>query len=159
MVPLLALAPDLLLRERVVVVAVGFALALALARARGRMPTGLFHLCAGLGIAMVVGVFVPADGRGILALVSGAVGGAVACMQSVRVVPASISRSWWLMGACVIVAPLLALAMPLCLALLETNEPLERMPNVFPFVAVGVVAGVLPAAIVGFISVMAPERE
>lgn len=148
---LFAMAPPMSVGGRLLVACLGFALTCTLAGlVTGSTPgprRAIICLCA----AVVLAGSLLADARGILAFLAGAISGALAASRSLLVLEPSSRRSWRLVAACIVVGPVLGLAVFGIAHLVEDISPLDRLHYLWVFLAVGSFAGVLSAGIVGFI--------
>lgn len=146
-----AVAPPMSLAGRLIVACLGFALTCTLAGlVAGSTPAPrriLVSLCVAL--ALVVASSLLADARGLLAFLAGALGGALAASRSALVFEPSRRRSWRLVATCLVVGPVLGLGLFGIAHLVDSISPLDRLYYLWVFLAVGSLAGLLSAGIVG----------
>ena len=151
--------PPISIAGRFVVACIGLTLAACLAsRLSKRRPNVRGVLLLGLTVIVTLILSVGlGDHLGVLAFLGGAIGG------SVLFVPGANGErrrrhAGWLIGACLLIGPILGIGLYGLTYLVEDLHPLDRMYYLKVFLLVGFVAGLLGALLVA-VAVAAAGRR
>jgi hypothetical protein len=137
---------------------VAFALGLALVRARGSRPVGLPRLLACLVVAVFLAASVLKDHFGIIDFAAGALCGAMVCVPGVQALQKPRRLEWSLVAMCIVLGPLLGLAMVGIFELCGLIAAIDRMYYVSVFLIVGSCAGLVCALIASILVVLSPRK-
>ena len=158
MISLLALMPPVPMGGRVLIATVGFGLAVAFTRSRVARPLELPRLIVCFGVALCIAAYGEKDGRGILDFVAGACCGAMAWAPAVRELHKPRRLAWALIAACFVLGPLLGLVGFCIFDLFGEFEAIDRMYQLFRFVIIGLVAGLLGALVTSVTVAFSPAH-
>jgi hypothetical protein len=158
MISLLALMPPVPMGGRVLIATVGFGLAVALTRSRLARPLEMPRLIVCFGVALCIAAYGEKDGRGILDFVAGACCGTMAWALAVRELQKPRRPEWALIAACFVLGPLLGLVGFCIFDLFGEFEAIDRRYQLFRFVIIGLVAGLLGALVTSVIVAFSPAH-